>query len=103
MYMSSNADVEELLGVLRLLICQDKSYVIGGDFNLDLIKKRSNSLTSFLTSQGFKQLVTKATHIQGGLIDHCYARIINECSYEIDAIGKVYSDHDSLCFTLKFK
>ena len=86
--------------LVEILISPKKSCVVGGDFNLDLLKNRSFKLTTFLTSQGFKQLVDKSTHIHGGLIDHCYVSILNGESYEVEVIPKVYSDHDALCFSL---
>ena len=99
-YRSSDGNLEVLVDILKGLINSKKNCVIGGDFNLDLNKNRSYKLTTFLTSQKFKQLVDKSTHIDGGLIDHCYLRILNGESYEVEVMPKVYSDHDALCFSL---
>ena len=77
-----------------------KNCVIGGDFNLDLFKKGSNLLTRYLTSQGFKQLVTKSTHTSGGCIDHCYVRMVDGKPYDVEIVPKVFSDHDCVCFSM---
>ena len=52
---------------------------------------------------GFQQLVTQATHIEGGLIDHIYFRN-GRHPMEIDvALYSPYytaKDHDALCVTI---
>ena len=51
---------------------------------------------------GFTQMVTTATHIQGGHIDHAYWRdqdsLWNEPELEI--YSPYYSDHDALLITI---
>ena len=99
-YRSSNGNVETLIETLKTMIVPNRNTVIGGDFNLDLFKNGSNLLTRYLTSQGFKQVVTKATHTGGGCIDHCYVRIVNEKSYDVEVVPKVFTDHDCVCFSM---
>ena len=98
-YMSSDSNVKVLVDILKSLLSPSKSCVVAGDFNIDLFSKQCNNLTTYLTSQGFKQLVTKGTHLGGGLIDHCYVKIVNGGKYDMQVISKVYSDHDCLCFS----
>ena len=62
-----------------------------------------NDLRKFLELKAFKQIVNKATHIDGGHLNHAY--ILNmgnfEVTPEIELIPKYYSDHDSICITWK--
>ena len=50
---------------------------------------------------GFKQIVTQATHAQGGAIDHIYIRQGN-VRFEslLEYSPKYYSDHDGLYLTM---
>ena len=75
-YRSCNSDFEVLVEQLQSIISLDKSTIVGGDFNLDIFQHKSNVLTDYLSSVGFKQVVSKSTHIEGGLIDHCYIRLV---------------------------
>ena len=59
----------------------------------------NNELRKFLEDKKFKQVVNKATHIEGGHLNHVYIMNIGdfvETSY-IEIIQKYYSDHDSIC------
>ena len=50
---------------------------------------------------GFQQIVTRATHIDGGLIDHIYIYRENvQFDWVLEDFPKYYSDHDGLSLTL---
>ena len=54
---------------------------------------------------GFIQLTKEATHIQGGLIDHCYW-VDKTMKWELPIVERYspyHSDHDALLITLKRK
>ena len=51
---------------LKEFINLEKTTLIVGDFNICPKRKPTNELTSFLSRQLFKQLVTLPTHIDGG-------------------------------------
>ena len=55
-----------------------------------------------MQKKGFAQLVNKATHIEGGLIDHVYLKTCKDYQYSwsIEDFPKYYSDHDSIGLTL---
>ena len=82
--------------------CLGKATLITGDLNLCLKKNPRNFITKRLQDMGFLQLVTEATHIKGGWIDHAYWMdpkkkwknpvMENYCPY--------YSDHDMLLISL---
>ena len=76
--------------------------VIGGDFNICQVERRQNSIAKCLSSFGFRQLVTDATHIEGGHIDHIY---VNFNTAELEIYSPYYTalDHDALCLTLNLE
>ena len=88
---------------LELLITKSKPTIICGDFNLCYIDHRDNDVIRFLESNGFAQLVSKATHLQGGHIDQVYSNSHQE-QYRVDVT--LYSpfylakDHDAILITV---
>ena len=51
---------------------------------------------------GFEQIVTEATHIHGGALDHIYINKGCTAGFKtsLEIIPKYYSDHDSLCLAI---
>ena len=76
--------------------------IIGGDLNICVLKKPTNYITKGLKENGFKQIVTKATNIEGGLIDHIYIKQGPRIKFTwvLEDFPKYYSDHDGLGLTL---
>ena len=102
-YRSSSGSILEALKALETLLDNSKPNLITGDFNLCFTKKNANSITTRLLDLGFKQLVTEATHIQGGLIDHVYWRNSRTPQFQepiVERYSPYYSDHDALMVTL---
>ena len=113
-----SSDAVDVIGVYRSKQCQigcenisiqinsRKTTVILGDFNICYNENRSHPLIKMILELGFQQLVTQATHFQGGLIDHIYFRN-GEPPMDIDvAMYSPYytaKDHDALCVTLSNK
>ena len=62
-----------------------------------------NELRKNLENKKFKQIIKKATHIDGGYINHAY--VLNLGNFEetpnIEIIPKYYSDHDAICISWK--
>ena len=87
---------------MKSVIEADRPTLITGDFNLCFVKNPTNSITKELLQMGFTQMVTTATHIRGGHIDHAYWRdqdsLWNEPELEI--YSPYYSDHDALLITI---
>ena len=73
LYRSQGANNQEIVVCLEQLIDTDKPTIIVGDFNLCYVDQKENLIVKYLESHGFSQLVTEATHIQGGHIDHVYS------------------------------
>ena len=102
-YRSSSGSIPEALSALKDLIDNSKPNLITGDFNLCFTKNGTNSITKGLQDCGFQQLVTEATHIQGGLIDHVYWRDVRSPRFDdptVERHSPYYSDHDAVMITL---
>ena len=100
-YRSQDGNVQDLIKELKDLIDSRKTTVIGGDMNICVLRKPNNYVTSSLKEMGFQQIVSKATHIDGGIIDHIYiAQGENvKLAWNLEYFPKYYSDHDGLGLT----
>ena len=101
-YRSQAGDMTDLIEKLDDIIDDNKTTIVGGDMNICILSSPHNYLTKGMQDRGFRQLVNKATHIEGGLIDHVYVRKVKDCQYSwnIEDFPKYYSDHDSIGLTL---
>ena len=54
------------------LLDRSRTQIIVGDININLLKSPWNPFTDSLEQRGFQQMVTRPTHVLGGLIDHVY-------------------------------
>ena len=104
-YRSQGGNLRILVDKLQDLIKLDKNTLIIGDLNVCSLENPQNQLWMFLKNKSFKQIVKKATHIDGGHIDHAY--IMNKGNYEeepnIEIVPKYFSDHDAICISWKKK
>ena len=103
-YRSSTGSLVETSDAIVERIKEDQPTLITGDFNVCTVKEPNNSITRRLMEMGFTQLVTKATHIQGGHIDHVYWRDSSQPAFMdpvVERYSPYYSDHDALLITLK--
>ena len=91
-YRSQGQPILEAVHHLRGLINLGKTTLILGDLNF-CFKESSNVLTEYLANQGFQQLVTTATHIEGRLLDQAHLRSV-EVEVEVETMAEYYSDHD---------
>ena len=81
----------------------ERSTVICGDFNLCFVERNDHPVIQSLLNLGFEQKVARATHIQGGTIDHVYFRKgQTDCNIEVHQYSPYYTalDHDALCIEL---
>lgn len=67
-----NMNLDQFREEILPFIDVSRTQILIGDFNINLLKTPQNVLTSFLQQLGYRQLVMKPTHNQGGLIDHVY-------------------------------
>ena len=75
----------------------DGPVIVIGDLNYETSEK--NSLSKYLYSEGLVQIVKRPTHIDGGIIDHCYLRKEWKNRIEVDYFFRHYSDHVTICLT----
>ena len=97
-YKSRDGDSRDLMTQLDNLITENKTTIIGGDFNVCVLRCPNNLITERLQEKKFQQVVKQATHIEGGLLDHVYIKQIEDREYslEIELSPKYYSDHDCI-------
>ena len=102
-YRSQDGHETQLINCLLSLMKPGKSTVIGGDFNICQAKNKQNSIAKWLNAFGFQQLVTEATHIEGGHIDHIY--VSNDISTKLEIYSPYYTslDHDALCLSVSLE
>ena len=73
-----------------------------GDFNF-CFKKERNCLSEWLDGLGFDQLVPRATHICGGLLDQAYLytpKASDNMVVEVAQYDNYFSDHDTIALIL---
>ena len=87
---------------MKLIKHLGNATLITGDMNLCLKKQPRNEMTKRLLDKGFSQLVTNATHIQGGVIDHVYWLDSTKKWKKpvVERYSVLYSDHDIILITL---
>ena len=93
-----SSSLVSLFDEIEDLITEEKLCLIGGDLNINILKHPNNFFISKMKEIKFEQYVRKATHTEGGLIDHIYIRQGNkkEFSWAVEHLPKYYSDHDGL-------
>ena len=75
-----------------------KKTLICGDFNLN---PSENELSKKLVATGFHQIVSEATHVKGGILDHVYSKPFQQVT-KLFIHPLYFSDHDAICVTLKY-
>ena len=100
-YRSSTHSIKELCGALENLVEEGKPTIISGDFNICSKKNGNNVVTSRLLEKGFKMMIQRPTHIQGGYIDHMYW-LDRDDRYEVNVefYSPYWTDHDGLLMTI---
>ena len=95
----------ETANLIDSFLNDDKPTLVTGDFNVCFRQIPNNSISRGFIEQGFSQLVKKATHVMGGLIDHVYWKDKSESWHmpEIESYSPYYSDHDAVLVTIKRK
>ena len=92
----------EFLSDLRGFVCEPKQTLIFGDFNFNAVCPNQNYILRELESWNFKQLIQNPTHVQGGVIDHCYiTNTIPAASVMMSQKPVYYTDHDIIKVTIK--
>ena len=86
-YRSHQENIHDFLEALRYILTTHNDISIAlGDFNIDFLKNDRTTIELKNLIFGFKQIIDKPTHINGGLIDHIYVRKSLFDVFEIDFI-----------------
>ena len=99
---SVKSNMVDFLTDLRTLLSTKKKTLILGDFNFNASSQKKNFLLRGLENWNFKQLIQDPTHVQGGVIDHCYiSNDVPICSISLYQKSVYYTDHDIIEVTIK--
>ena len=101
-YRSNDHSITDTSQTLESLIDPKMPTLITGDFNICTIKNSTNGITSSLMKIGFKKMIERATHIQGGHIDHLYwmDRTKKYNLPTVEFYSPYWTDHDALLTTI---
>ena len=94
-YRSSDAVTNTFVNEMLKLINPLKKTYIMGDFNLCYIDERRHAIFTALETMKFQQLVPKATHIEGRLIDLIFTNV-NVENWTVSQQAQYFTDHDLL-------
>ena len=101
-YRSGNHSILDTFQALESLIDVERPTLITGDFNICTAKSPTNKITASLGKMGFQKITERATHIQGGHIDHAYwmdkMRTYNLPQMEF--YSPYWTDHDAMLTTI---
>ena len=101
-YRSNNHSIRDTWNELELILEDQQSVLITGDFNICTQKDKSNEITSNLIDNGFQLMIQEATHIMGGHIDHVYWRDTSgDWQLTMERFSPYWTDHDALLTTVK--
>ena len=100
-YQSRDCSLDSTIESLEKLINWEKTTLVIGDFNICNHKNPENRVKTYLTERKFELLISTATHIEGGFIDHAYALNIGNYVEKpvVEIIPKYYSDHEAICIS----
>ena len=100
---ASSTQIQRFTGEVLPHLDPAKTTVLLTDCNLDYLQSPGNPFTTSLEQRGFKQLVTKPTHVLGALLDHMYFYSPSlEASCKLFKAHSVFwSDHTCLAAILK--
>ena len=99
-YRSSNGCKDRICDIFSELIETTGRTVVCGDFNVCGLRERTNKITTYFESCGFRQLVNESTQIKGRQIDHIFLKEMTQLK-DLERCSVYYSDHDALLLSLQ--
>ena len=101
-YRSSNHSIPDTSETLKQVIEVGRPTLITGDFNICSAKNPTNGITTSLTKMGFRKMMDRATHIQGGHIDHVFwmDRTKQYNLPQLEFYSPYWTDHDAILTTI---
>ena len=97
-YLSKGCDFKKVVNSLKNYGFNNNTILIG-DLNFDATK--NNDLVRYLKSLNLVQMVKRATHLDGHILDHVYVPLKIETLTQIKNHHCYYSDHDGIAICLK--
>ena len=98
-YRSKEQPLSEVKRLLESVVEPRKPTLVLGDFNFCYLKEK-NCVSQWLEGVGFHQVVSSATHIEGGLLDHAYLLLPDETAVLIGQYDNYFTDHDTIVLLL---
>ena len=101
-YRSKCEPLDQLRRHIESVFVPVRPLLVVGDFNF-CFKKERNCLSEWLDGLGFNQLVPRATHICGGLLDQAYLytpEASRNMAVEVAQYDNYFSDHDTIALIL---
>ena len=98
-YRSEKGNSSELIEHLKKMIKPSIATVVCGDLNICYVSNKNNKISKYLENTGFVQLMTEASHIKGGHLDHFYFKPWGKYTEtpSIYRYSPYYTDHDAIC------
>ena len=101
-YRSKGEPLDHVRRQLESVFVPARPFLLLGDFNF-CFKKEKNHLSEWLQQLGFHQLVSRSTHICGGLLDQAYLytpEALRNMAVESAQYDNYFSDHDTIVVVL---
>ena len=98
-YRSKEQPLSEVKRLLESVVEPRKPTLVLGDFNFCYLKEK-NCVSQWLEGVGCHQVVSSATHIEGGLLDHAYLLLPDETAVLIGQYDNYFTDHDTIVLLL---
>jgi len=95
-YRSNDANSTQFLLDLSEIFDNTKVTLVLGDFNICWKSERTNSVMKFMEQEGFKQLVSFPTHMEGRQIDQVFLFDPQNDDFEVTQQSSFFTDHDIL-------
>ena len=93
-YLSKDADMDNVVADIENLLDLSKSQMIVGDFNF--VPQEKNVMTRFLETADLIQMISEPTHDMGKTLDHLYISSILKEKISCNVTFKYFSDHAAL-------
>ena len=101
LYISKGCNFSQIVQSLQYygFYNQEENTCLIGDLNFDAAK--TNDLSKYLSRLQFSQMVGRATHLDGHILDHVYVPQTKTNQVELKHHYCYYSDHDAILVRLK--
>ena len=100
LYVSKGCDFWKLVESLKKYNFDGKDNTcLIGDLNFD--GSETNNFTRYMSKLQYSQMINRATHLDGRILDHVYIKNTKKDWVDIKHHYVFYSDHDGIIVSLK--